>query len=136
MAKILFADDYPDALAVWTEFLELCGHDVLTAADGPAAVRLAHLEHPDAAVLDLVLPGLSGLNVARELRSQQDTSSMPLIAVTGHSDPRLVEAARRAGFDLVLTKPCDPSLLIKSLHGLLVTQSAPGRSADGMNAGD
>jgi CheY-like chemotaxis protein len=115
-------DDYPDAVLVWTTFLDMCGFEVVGAGDGQQAVELAHAARPDLAVLDLDLPGLSGCDVARSLRLAQDTSGIPLIAVTGHSERRRIEAARQAGFDLVLTKPCEPNQLLQHIERLLAAR--------------
>jgi CheY-like chemotaxis protein len=124
--KILIVDDYTDTLLVWTLFFEMCGFEVLAAADGRKAVAYAHQKHPDLAVVDLELPELSGCEVAHHLRHSRDTASIPLIAVTGHSDTNHVEAARRAGFDVVLTKPCDPTTLMSTIRGYLPVATAQG----------
>lgn len=117
--RVLFVDDYPDALAVWSLYLRTLGFDVLPADDGRRAVVLAHQTHPDIAIVDLDLPGLSGCEVAEHLRQERDTSSIPLIAVTGHSEKNRVDAAQRAGFDVVLTKPCEPTALIGHIQRLV-----------------
>lgn len=117
--RILFVDDYPDALAVWSTFLELCGYDVVATDNGLKAVELAHEFHPNLVILDLDLPGLSGCGVARELRQQEDTATVPLIAITGHSELPMLADARLAGFDVILTKPCEPESLINTIKSLL-----------------
>lgn len=111
MARILLVDDYPDALEVWALYLRMCGFEVVTAADGASALAIAAERPPDIAILDLEMPGLSGYEVARRLRAHPATRTMPLLAVTGHSHPSRIAEAREAGFDHVLTKPCDPDLL-------------------------
>ena len=93
------------------------GFDVITAATGDEALSCATTVVPDAVVMDLELPGLSGLQVASALRSQAATRHIPLIATTGHSDAGQV--ARQSGFDAVLTKPCDPPQLIGEVHRLI-----------------
>jgi CheY-like chemotaxis protein len=122
--RILFVDDYVDALTVWSLYLQTCGFEVLSAESGLRAVRIAHQSHPALAIVDLDLPDLSGCEVAEHLRHELDTASMPLIAVTGHSEPARVDQARRAGFDVVLTKPCEPSVLLGHIHRLVPTAPA------------
>jgi CheY-like chemotaxis protein len=117
--RVLFVDDYPDALAVWSLYLRTCGFEVVPANDGLRAVHLAVLSPPDVAVVDLDLPGLSGCEVALHLRHEVTTSAIPLIAVTGHSERKRVDEARRAGFDVVLTKPCAPADLLGHIHRLV-----------------
>ena len=62
--QILLVDDYPDALEIWGLYLRSLGYDVVTAVNGLDAVDLAHRVHPDAIVLDLELPGITGFEAA------------------------------------------------------------------------
>jgi len=121
---VLVVDDYQDALQVWGLYLRSAGFDVLTAADGPDALAQAGAHHPDLVVLDLELPGLSGLQVARQLREQPETREIPLIAATGYSYAKQIEEARAAGFDAVLVKPCNPAQLVAEIRRLLQSRSS------------
>jgi len=116
---VLLADDYPDALEMWALYLQLRGYQVQTALDGTAALKLAQSTLPDVIVLDLELPGLTGLEVARAVRGDSVLASIPLIAATGHSLDAQLDAARAAGFDAVLVKPCDPDTLIAEIDRLV-----------------
>lgn len=116
---VLFADDYPDALDVWTLYLSAAGFTVLTASDGPGALAETERATPDVIVLDLEMPGLSGYEVARELRARPATQSTPLIAATGHSHARQLDEALTCGFDAVIVKPCDPGALVAEIRRLL-----------------
>ncbi|MEZ5319161.1 MAG: response regulator [Vicinamibacterales bacterium] len=118
-AHVLLVDDYPDALEVWTLFLQTSGYDVAAAADGSTALRAALARTPHVVVLDLQLPDLSGLEVARRLRAAPATASIPLIALTGRALPADVAEARAAGFDDVLVKPCEPSDLLAAIRRAL-----------------
>jgi CheY-like chemotaxis protein len=117
--SILIVDDYDDARDVWTMLLGAEGFEVLTAANGVDALAVALRETPSIVVLDLSLPGMSGLEVARAIRDNQREQPTPLVALTGYSDPGHLDQAREAGFDLVLTKPCTPSVLIDEIRRLL-----------------
>jgi CheY-like chemotaxis protein len=117
--RILLVDDYPDALETWGLFLRMKGYTVLTAHDGRTALDTAIAEHPDLIVLDLDLPGMSGVEAAQILRERSDTAAIPLIAATGFSHPAQLAEAERAGFDLILVKPCDPDLLVEQIERLL-----------------
>jgi CheY-like chemotaxis protein len=99
---ILLVDDYLDALEVWDVYLRSVGFNVLTAADGHQAVATVEAQRPDLVVMDLNLPGLSGVEVARVLRSREETRDLPLIAVTGYSNDTETDGARQAGFDAVI----------------------------------
>lgn len=116
---VLIADDYADARDVWTTLLGAEGFDVLTEANGPDALATALRESPSIVVLDLKLPGMSGVDVARALRASDGARQLPLVALTGYSDPERLQQARDAGFDVVLTKPCIPSMLLDEIRRLL-----------------
>jgi CheY-like chemotaxis protein len=131
MARILLVDDYPDALEVWSLYLTMCGFDVVTAPDGARGLDAVHQYRPDLAILDLEMPSMSGYEMARRLRADASSSQLPLIAVSGHSQPARIEEARRAGFDRVLTKPCDPDRLCREIRQLLGGDS---RQAGGPSA--
>ena len=117
--SILIVDDYDDAREVLTTLLGALGFDVLTAANGPDGLATALGGAPSLVVLDLSLPGMSGVEVARAIREQPRERPMPLVALTGYSDPEHLAQAREAGFDVVLTKPCTPSILIDEIRRLL-----------------
>jgi len=117
--RVLLVDDYPDALEMWGLYLTLSGYEVVTAEDGIRAVELARTVAPDVIVMDLELPGLTGLDAARQLRTFPETASIPLIAATGYSQRTLIDRAHDAGFDTVLIKPCDPATLAATIERVL-----------------
>jgi two-component system, cell cycle response regulator DivK len=122
VTRILLVDDYSDALEIWEWYLRSQGYDVLTASNGLEAVQLAKSAHPDVIVMDLQLPGLSGCDAARELRTTQLTTNIPLIAATGFSHDRQLAEARAAGFDQIVIKPCDPDRLVTEIERVLFTR--------------
>ncbi len=124
-STVLIVDDYPDALDVWTLYLRGEGFRVVTAADGRQALERAHGYLPDVVVLDLELPDVSGCDVARALRAAPDTRHIPLIAATGSAQARQLAEARGAGFDIVLSKPCDPDDLVLEIRRLMAAVSPP-----------
>jgi len=119
-ATILIADDNRDAADSLAELLRLDGHHVHVAYDGNEALKAYTRIAPDAALLDMEMPGLSGIELARAIRQRPpgDVRTL-LIAVTGRGQERDREMALRAGFDHHLTKPMDPER-IQSLIGLRV----------------
>jgi len=128
---ILWVDDYRDALEVWRLYLTSIGFSVSTAADGLAAIDIASETLPDLIVLDLDLPGKTGIEVAALLRAQESTRHIPFIAVTGCSERAQLDLARATGFSAVLVKPCDPSALVHEIRRLLPTSETPHPAADG-----
>jgi signal transduction histidine kinase/ActR/RegA family two-component response regulator len=106
--KILLVEDNPDAAATMRDFLELSGHEVELAASGVDGVQAARQFHPEVVLCDLGLPGMSGFEVAAELRRDPATRSAKLIAVTGYGRDEDRRKSKEAGFDMHLTKPVDP----------------------------
>lgn len=119
VVTVLVVDDYADARNVWAEYLHLAGFDVLTAADGPEALATVQSNPPDVILLDLEMPGLSGLDVAAQLKASPETRHIPLIATTGHSLATHGAAAASAGFARVLVKPCLPDEVIAEIRRLV-----------------
>ena len=106
--RILVVEDNPDAAATMRDFLELSGHEVELAASGKDGVRAARQFHPEVVLCDIGLPGMSGFEVAAELRRDPATRSAKLIAVTGYGRDEDRRKSKEAGFDMHLTKPVDP----------------------------
>jgi signal transduction histidine kinase/CheY-like chemotaxis protein len=101
--EVLLADDNQDAAQVLGLCLERLGHRVTVVNDGPAALATASGRSFQVAVLDLVMPGMDGFEVARRLRERQ--SDIFLVALTGYGDPQHRASAREAGFDHYAVKP-------------------------------
>ena len=123
--RILLVDDYLDALDMWALYLRSRGYDVLTAGDGLKAVEMAEEHAPDLIILDLDLPGITGVEAARRLRNLPNAAHIPLIAATGYSHVKQLDEAHRAGFAAVLVKPCEPAALVKEIERVLSAASAP-----------
>ena len=103
--RVLVVDDNRDAASSMVALLQSAGHQVREAHDGQEGLRLAFEFEPEVVLLDLGMPGMSGFDVARELRGRIAQPGPRIIAVTGwgqESDRRLT---REAGFDFHLTKP-------------------------------
>lgn len=124
--RILLVDDYFDALEMWAFYLRSRGYDVLTAGDGLKAVEMAGECLPDLIILDLDLPGITGLEAAKRLRNLPNTAHIPLIAATGYSHVKQIDEALGAGFAAVLVKPCEPAALVKEIERVLATPYAVG----------
>jgi CheY-like chemotaxis protein len=105
--KVLVADDNRDAAASLGALLEMSGHEVLIAHDGEETLAIARQAVPDAMILDIGMPRLTGDQVARAVRSEPWGQRIFLVAVTGWGEPDDKERASAAGFDHHLTKPID-----------------------------
>ena len=113
--KILIVEDGRDAAESLRMLLSLQGFDVAVAYTGPEGVARARQFHPEAVICDLGLPGMSGFEVARALRSEQETASALLVCVSGYGQDEDKRQARVAGFDDTLVKPVDPEALVRLL---------------------
>ncbi len=109
--RILVVDDNHDSCESLALLLAMEGHQTRTAGDGPSALRSIDESPVDVVLLDLGLPGMSGFDVARQIRSGRAGRSMVLVAITGWGQQKDIDAAAEAGFDHHLTKPADYSAL-------------------------
>lgn len=103
--RLLVVDDNKDAAESMSMLLEMWGHEVAFAYDGPSAIRTAEKWQPEAVFLDIGLPGMDGYEVAERLRELPQAKGAVLIAITGYGqeDDRL--RSQRAGIDHHLVKP-------------------------------
>jgi DNA-binding response OmpR family regulator len=110
-ATILVADDDPDIQSLVVLRLERSGYRVIRASDGEEALELALAEHPDLAVLDIMMPKLDGCEVTRSLRSNPETADMPVILLTARVQDGDVTRGLEAGATDYVKKPFSPQEL-------------------------
>ena len=115
MSRILVVDDCPDTVGTYCRLLRRWGHEAHGALDGPSALALAAASPPDAALVDLNMPGMEGVEVALKLRRLPGLRRALVVAMTG--GPGWPEAAEGT-FDFLLRKPGDPVDLRRLLSGL------------------
>jgi DNA-binding response OmpR family regulator len=113
---VLIADDDPDIRMLVRLRLERSGYTVIAAHDGLEALQLAASCDPDLAILDVSMPGLSGVEVTRTLREQQAT--FPVILLTAHAREADLAAGEEAGATAYVTKPFSPQELESRVRGL------------------
>ena len=104
--KVLITDD-SDIFRSLVEAALGKNYDILQAHDGVEACEIAKEELPDIIIMDLVMPRMSGINAIRELRSNEPTSKLPVIALTSAEDEETKRKALRAGFTDYIIKPFD-----------------------------
>ncbi len=130
--KILIVDDEPALLDTLALNLRGSGYEVVTAADGAAALDVARAQSPDLVILDLMLPELDGLTVCRSLRQAYDTPILILTARTGELDKII---GLESGADDYLTKPFSLGELQARIRALL-RRAGPRRISDEIRSGD
>jgi DNA-binding response OmpR family regulator len=120
-ARILFADDDPGMRALVAINFEAEGFAVTTASDGIAALEEVERVRPDLVVLDVMMPGLDGLEVLQELRKRPAAADIPVVLLTAKATDADVWDGWKAGADYYMTKPFKPEDLVNFAHNLLGT---------------
>jgi DNA-binding response OmpR family regulator len=132
-ALILVVDDEPQLVRVLRSYLEQSGFRVLAASRGDEALQAFHTRHPDLVVLDLNLPGMDGLDVAREIRRQGQTPILMLTARVEESD-RLV--GLELGADDYVTKPFSPREVVARVRAILRRARSPAEPQEVIRTAD
>jgi len=116
--KVLVVDDEPDVLEILAYNLRQEGYEPLTAEEGQTALELARLHQPSLILLDIMMPGMDGLEVCRQLRKLPETRESHIIFLTARSEEFAEMAGFEAGADDFLVKPIRPKALLSRLKAL------------------
>ena len=119
MAKILLVEDNEMNRDMLSRRLERKGHQVLLATDGQQALDTAAAEKPDWILMDMSLPVLDGWEATRRLKGGEQTSQIPILALTAHAMPEDEQKSREAGCDDYDTKPIEMPRLLEKIDALL-----------------
>ncbi|NND73990.1 MAG: response regulator transcription factor [Ilumatobacter sp.] len=125
MTKVLVVDDEPTVREVVAGYLRRDGHDVAEAADGHRALELLDEDPPDLVVLDMMLPGVNGLDILRRVRA---VSSIPVIMLTARAEESDRVSGLELGADDYVVKPFSPRELAARVNGVL--RRTAGRTDD------
>ena len=132
MKRVLIVDDEPKIVALARDYLERAGFAVATAYDGKTALASARGDRPDLVVLDLGLPELDGLDVARTLRAE---SPVPIVMLTGRTEESDKLVGLEIGADDYVTKPLSPKELVARVRAVLRRSERPVAASDIVSAG-
>jgi DNA-binding response OmpR family regulator len=128
--RVLVADDDPDLLELLRLNLEAEGHTVGVARDGTEALDMAMQAPPDLLVLDVMMPGLDGLEVTRRLRERPETAGLPIVLLTARgSNPEILEGWQ-SGADYYITKPFELEHLLYFIELMQEKAKRDGHPAD------
>ncbi len=128
---VLIVDDVPDNLSLLHDALDAAGYTVLVATDGQSALQRAAQADPDIVLLDALMPGMDGFEVARRLKSGPDTAHIPIVFMTGLTETEHVLAAFEAGGIDYVTKPIRPPEVLARMaaHMLAARHARQARNA-------
>ncbi|MDP9265967.1 MAG: response regulator [Chloroflexota bacterium] len=127
---ILAVDDEPANLALLRKLLKHQGYDVVEASDGPSALGAIAQHQPDLVCLDVMMPGIDGIEVCQRLRRQPEHAGLPILLLTALNRPEDKARGLEAGANDFLPKPFDEIELAARLHSLLRTKALQDRLAD------
>ena len=119
MTSVLVVDDDPDVCDLVTYKLEQSGFDVRRASDGDGALREVAKQIPDLVLLDIMMPGISGLEVLQRWRGSAATAAMPVIMLTAKAQENDVERGFALGADDYVVKPFSPRELARRVTAVM-----------------
>jgi DNA-binding response OmpR family regulator len=118
-ATILVVDDDPVIQKLLAVNFEMEGYRVVTAGDGEEALAQVALEHPDAVVLDVMMPKIDGIEVVRRMRADAGTAVIPVLLLSARAQAKDIAEGLDAGADAYMTKPFDPVDLLERVASLI-----------------
>jgi two-component system, OmpR family, alkaline phosphatase synthesis response regulator PhoP len=121
MSRVLVIDDESTVGIVLRLAFDAEGHETVVAEDGRSGIELALTEHPDAIVLDLMMPRVNGYDVLDALRDADGMQEVPVLVLTAVTLSRERERCLSAGADAVMTKPFDPRDVVEALDDLIAS---------------
>jgi phosphate regulon transcriptional regulator PhoB len=119
VAKVLVIDDEKDIVSLLRYHLEKSGFQCLEGMDGSAALRLVREHHPDLLILDLMLPGMDGLEICRQLRQDVTTARLPILMLTAKAEEVDRVVGLEVGADDYVVKPFSPRELVARVRAIL-----------------
>ena len=119
MSTVLIVDDDPETLNVLSLYFSLIGWEVTQATNGEEALATVRDQHVDAMVLDWMMPGVSGLEVARTIREDADLHLLPIVMLTARAAERDLWTGLRHGADAYLPKPVDMDVLAAEVERVM-----------------
>ena len=117
--EVLIVEDNELNMKLFHDLIEACGHEILETRDGIEALKLARLHRPDLILMDIQLPEVSGLEVTRWLKEDDDLRSIPVIAVTAFAMKGDEEKIRSGGCEAYIAKPISVSNFLDTIGRFL-----------------
>ncbi|MGB7293953.1 MAG: response regulator [Candidatus Aminicenantales bacterium] len=119
MAKILLVEDDSIQIELIKKYLEPQGHIVVVAKNGQEGIKLAREDRPELILMDMIMPGMHGLEATIKLKEDPLTVGIPIMALTIMSSPKFVQECYRAGVIGYIKKPFNPNVLLESVERIV-----------------
>lgn len=119
MPKILLVEDDPVQIEMIRKHLESLGYVLVVARNGQEGIKAAQVEKPDLILMDMIMPGMHGLEAVIKLKENPLTAGIPIIALTIMSSPKFVQECYRAGIIGYIKKPYDPKTLLENVERVI-----------------
>lgn len=123
MARLVIAEDSPHMLRLLEMTLRKAGHTWTACAAGDAALAAIRTQKPDAAILDIIMPGMDGLDVLSALKADAATAGIPVIMLTARGQTLTRQQAEESGASAFLTKPFSPTELLATIAKFTPSQA-------------
>ena len=117
--KLLVVDDDKDFVVALAGRLDARGFETIKAFDGKEGLEKVYAEKPDAIILDVTMPDINGFDVCKKLKTDENCKEIPIIMLTGRSNPEDVKLAKDMGADAYFTKPFELDMLLYEVYALL-----------------
>ena len=131
---VLIVDDVPDNLSLLHDALDGAGYAVLVATDGPSAIARARQARPDIVLLDAMMPGMDGFEVARQLKAGPETAAIPIVFMTALTETEHVVAAFAVGGVDYVTKPIQPREVLARIQAHTHTARVQRQARNALDA--
>lgn len=119
---ILIIEDEPSIMTFASKLLEIMGHRILRAEDGATGLKVLAQETPDLVLLDLMIPGIDGWAVIRQMKDDPRLARIPVIVFSAFAEPSKIEAAKEMGVTEYLVKPLSASKLRETIETVLARE--------------
>jgi CheY-like chemotaxis protein len=124
MKKVLIIDDEVGLCVLMSRILERKGYHTIIAHDGLEGLRLLEQQHVDLVLLDIMMPGMNGIEVCSQIRNYPTTAAIPVLLMTAYHSPDTYQKILETGADQILYKPFDTNKLLQMIGDLLNTPLA------------
>jgi len=129
LPKILLVEDFDDTRLMMKMWLEKRGYRVIEAETGEQAITLAQREAPDLIIMDVMMPGMNGLDATQRIRQYQALRRTPIVAVSAYGADEYRRLAIQAGCNEYVSTPFEPNALAELIRSLLASGESPDLNA-------